>query len=131
MYLIDTSVWIDFLRGRSTQSVRNFNEILEENLAYGITGVIYQEILQGASSAEDFKQLANYLSTQRFFHFKDQVKSYENAAKIYYQCRQEGITIRSSIDCLIAQIAIEHKLTLVHSDKDFERISRVTSLKLL
>lgn len=130
MFLVDTSVWIDFFRGRSTRAVETLESIFDRDLAYGITGVIYQEVLQGASSPGDFKKLAEYFSTQRVFKPVDEIKTYEKAAKLYFNCRQEGITIRSTIDCLIAQVAIEHKLTLVHSDKDYERIASLAPLKL-
>ena len=52
-------------------------------------------------------------------------ESYSKAANIYFQCRKKGVTVRSSIDCLIVQIAIEHGLKLLHNDKDFEKISTV------
>lgn len=53
------------------------------------------------------------------------VNSYIEAARIYQRCRQAGITIRSTIDCLIARIAIEHGLVVLHDDEDFRRIARV------
>ena len=130
MYLIDTSVWIDFFRNRPTHGVKLFNQILDGGFAYGINALIYQEVLQGASSPKDFHKLKDYLSTQRFFHFNDPIKSHENAAHIFFACRQKGITIRSTIDCLIAQTAIENKLILLHSDKDYERIAQVVPLKI-
>jgi len=49
------------------------------------------------------------------------------AARIYGACRAAGVTIRSSVDCLIARIAIEHDLALLHDDRDFEDIARVVS----
>jgi predicted nucleic acid-binding protein len=44
---------------------------------------------------------------------------------MYFDCRRAGITLRSSIDCTIAQIAVEHGAALLHNDRDFERIGRV------
>lgn len=131
MYLIDTSVWVDFFRNQSTQAVARFEEILEEDIPYGITSVIYQEVLQGADSPKDFSKLQSYLASQRFYHPLDPVLSYEQAADMYFQCRRQGITVRSTIDCLIAQIAIEHKLRLLHSDRDFTKMATVfDSLKI-
>lgn len=125
MYLIDTSVWIDYFREIGNTSTIQFNAILDGHLPFGITGVIYQEILQGAASEKDFKQLKDYLITQRFFHPQDEIITYESAAKLFYLCRRKGITIRSTIDCFIAQIAIEHGLTLLHNDQDYYRIQSV------
>lgn len=131
MYLVDTSVWLDFFRNRSTQAAAQFEEVLEQNLPFGIASVIYQEVLQGADSPRDFSKLQNYLSTQKFYHPLDPILSYEQAADLYFNCRQQGITIRGTIDCLIAQIAIEHKLRLLHNDRDFTQMARVNkNLKL-
>ena len=88
-----------------------------------------QEILQGAASEKEFELLKKYLSTQRFYHPKDPVESYINAAKIYMECRKQGITLSSTIDCLIAQTAIEHDLMLLHKDNDFRLMSRIIPLK--
>ena len=97
MYLVDTSVWLDFFRNRSTQTVTKFEEILDRNLPFGITGVIYQEVLQGAYSPRDFSKLQNYLSTQKIYYPIDPILSYEQAADLYFQCRRHGITIRSTV----------------------------------
>ena len=131
MYLIDTSVWLDYFRNRSTQAVELFEEILAENIPFGITSMIFQEILQGADSPQDFSKLKDYLATQKFYHPLDPILSYEQAADMYFNCRRKGITIRGTIDCLIAQIAIEHNLRLLHSDRDFTQMATVNKkLKL-
>jgi hypothetical protein len=59
----------------------------------------------------------------------DPVESFAQAAKIYFQCRRKGITVRSTIDCLIAQTAIEHNLLLLHDDRDYEGIASVIPLR--
>lgn len=124
MYLVDTSVWLDFFRNRSTPVVTQFEEILEQELPFGISGVIYQEVLQGADSEQDFSQLRTYLQTLKFYYPLDPVASYHRAAEIFFRCRRRGITIRSTIDCLIAQITIDHRLRLLHNDRDFTQIAR-------
>lgn len=131
MYLVDTSIWIDYFRDIKNNSTNKFISILDRNLPFGITGIIYQEILQGAASEQDFNQLRAYLSTQRFFYPLNELATYESAAKVFYSCRRKGITIRSTIDCLIAQIAMEHDLILLHNDQDYDRIrSVITKLQL-
>jgi len=99
-------------------------------MPFGITSIIYQEILQGASTRKEYITLDAYLSTQRFFHPKDQLASYAGAADIYFTCRKQGITIRSTIDCLIGQIALEHELFLLHNDKDFDAMASVVGLRI-
>lgn len=131
MYLVDTSVWIDYFREVQNDATTKLMSILDHQLPFGITSIIYQEILQGALSEKDFNQLKEYLSTQRFFHPRDEVLSYESAARLFYLCRRKGVTIRSTIDCLIAEIAIEQDLVLLHNDQDFARIQLVVPELLL
>lgn len=125
MILADTSVLIDFLKDIKNSATDKLNKIIELDIPYGITSHIYQELLQGTSSQKDFDALKKYLDTLTFFFPLDQKESYSKAANIYFQCRKKGVTVRSSIDCLIVQIAIEHGLKLLHNDKDFEKISTV------
>ena len=83
------------------------------------------EILQGARNDDAFTRLQRYFSTQKFYGFADDLIGYEGSAKLYFQCRLQGITIRSSTDCLIAQCAIENGLRLLHQDRDFIRLQTV------
>ena len=130
MILVDTSVLIDLFKGNDNEAVRVFRRAMQLGIPFGICSVIYQEILQGARTKKEFNTLNDYLSTQRFFHPKDQYTSYAEAASIYFFCRKKGITIRSTIDCLIAQITLEHELFLLHNDKDFTAMASVAGLKI-
>lgn len=125
MYLVDTSVWLDFFQGAHTEAVAQFEEILDRDVPFGLTGVIFQEVLQGAGSERDLSRLSTYLATQRFYHHREPVETYRQAAGIYFRCRRQGVTIRSTVDCLIAQIAIEHDLLLLHSDRDYIHMAKV------
>ena len=130
MILVDTSVLVDFFKGTKNDPVLCFVDIIKKKIHFGITSVIYQELLQGAKTKKEYLLLNEYLSCQHFFHPKDMVISYEKAAMIYFVCRKKGITVRSTIDCLIAQIAIEHDLFLLHNDKDFEQMAPIVGLEL-
>lgn len=125
MILVDTSVWIDYLRESRNQQVEWFEDILEHGYPYGLTSVIYQEVLQGAESEKSFDRLDDYLSTQTFYEPRDFAVSYREAARLYLLCRRSGFTIRSTIDCLIAQVAIESDLLLLARDRDFAHMSGV------
>ena len=129
MMLVDTSVLIDFFRGVKNPAKLKFKSILEQDIPFGITSLIYQEILQGAKSEKEYADLKRYLSSQRFFHPQDPIETFAKAARIYFRCRKKGITVRSTADCLIAQISIENKLLLLHNDKDFEAMAAVAPLK--
>ncbi len=91
----------------------------------GITDLIYMEILQGARNEAGFEKLQTYFSTQQFYRFEEPQSSYEAAALMFFRCRRQGITVRSSIDCLIAQCALENELILLHHDKDFVRLEKI------
>ena len=126
MYLADTSIWIDIFNNKSTKNIKELFEFQQ----IALTSVIYFEILQGCKNLSLFNKLKQILLEQTFYPLKNKQKSYENAALIYLKCRKKGITIRSSIDCLIAQSAMENELILLHNDSDFVRIAGViTTLK--
>jgi hypothetical protein len=129
MILADTSVLIDFLKGSKTESGEKFKNILQQGIPFGINSFIFQEVLQGAKSGKEYRLLRQYLETQRFYHPKDPIDSFARAARIYFKCRRKGVTIRSTIDCIIAQTAMEHDLFLLHSDTDFDAMANVVPLK--
>jgi predicted nucleic acid-binding protein len=124
--LVDTSVWIDYVRGRTTNAVQRLQVALDRGLNASLTSLIYQEILQGAESESAFRNFSVFFSSQRFLHPLDPIASHERAAKLYFDCRRRGLTIRSSTECLIAQIAIDHDVPLLHDDRDFENLAKVS-----
>jgi predicted nucleic acid-binding protein len=129
MILVDTSVLIDFLKGFQTEGRDKFEVVLHRKIPFGITSFILQEVLQGAASEKEFLLLKKYLLSQKFYHPKDPVDSFARAARIYMDCRKQGITIRSTIDCIIVQTTIEHDLFLLHNDSDFNAMVKVVPIK--
>jgi predicted nucleic acid-binding protein len=129
MVLVDTSVLIDYFRGRESEAANKFQQLLDRNIPFGINSLIYLEILQGVRTEKDFAEVRDYLDTQRFFSLLDEKESYAAAALIYFKCRKKGITINSTVDCLIAQTAIENNLFLLHHDADFVKMRKVVDLK--
>jgi len=130
MILVDTSVLIDFLKGRKREGSKRFEAILKQDIPFGITSFILQEVLQGAASEDEYQLLKRYLEVQRFYHLTDPVESYAKAAQIYRDCRKKGVTVRSAIDCLVAETALEHNLFLLHQDTDFDSMAKVIPLKI-
>jgi predicted nucleic acid-binding protein len=129
MILVDTSVFIDFFKGVNNKPANKFRGVLQQNIPFGLTAYIFQEILQGAKSELEYTRLKKYLELQIFYHPKEPINSFSKAARIYFQCRKKGITIRSTIDCMIVQTAIEYDLFLLHNDKDFKAIKKVANIK--
>lgn len=130
MILVDTSVLVGLFKGASNDAANRMRDILRHHIPFGITSVIYQELLQGAKSEQEYTLLKDYLSSQRFFHPRNSVESYADAARIYFSCRNKGVTVRSTIDCLIAQIAVEQDLILLHNDRDFDAMAPIIGLRL-
>ena len=130
MILVDTSALVDFLRGTKSEASQRFKVVLQQAIPFGITSLIYQELLQGARSEKEYRLLRTYLETQRFYHPREPVDSYARAARIYFDCRRKGVTVRSTIDCLIAQIAMDHDLLLLHNDNDFDSMASIIPLKI-
>jgi predicted nucleic acid-binding protein len=130
VYLVDTSVWIDFFRARTNPAVERLKEVLRVGLELGVSTTILQEILQGTANKQQFLKYQSYFETQPIYLPREPVKTAIAAARLYFDCRRQGVTVRSSNDCLIAQTALEHGLTLLHNDEDFRRIGKIlTALK--
>ena len=130
MILVDTSVFINYFKGVENESTMKFDKIISENIQFGINNYIYQELLQGSANEKEFNSLYEYLTNQTFYSLKNK-QSYANASLLYFTCRKKGVTIRSTIDLLIAQTAIENNLFLLHSDNDFINMSKIIpNLKL-
>ena len=130
MILVDTSVLICYLKNVDNRETQLFNDILKKELPFGINNYVYQELLQGCRSEKDFKLLKKYLDGQKFYDFIDGRESFAKAAGIYFKLRKKGITISSTIDCLLAQMAIENDLHLLHRDVDFTRIAEFFPIKI-
>lgn len=125
MVLVDTSVLVNFFKGINNEKEIIFENILEKGILFGINNLIYTELLQGAKNNEEFDLLDLYLSSQRFYDLRNGKGSYRKAASIFRKCRGKGVTVRSTIDLLIAQTAIDNDLYLLHDDKDFTNIANI------
>jgi hypothetical protein len=125
MYLVDTSVWVDYLRGNATPQVRALRDLLPGEQIVGVTPIVLQDLLQGAESDERFEKWRRFFGGLCCYSPRDAVNSHIEAARMYLLCRRAGKTPRSSNDCLIARIAVEHSLVLLHNDRDFEAIAAV------
>jgi predicted nucleic acid-binding protein len=131
MIAVDTSVLIDFLRGETTPGAERLGELDEDQVPFFIPLVCYQEVLQGARNEREWNLLFEYLETQRLLVPQDPLSLHREAARIFFDGRRRGVTVRSTVDCLIAAQALQSKATLLHNDDDFERIAELRPLKTL
>lgn len=126
--IFDTSVWIDFLRNKSTPPSDLLTSYIEHNEQILLIPTILQEVLQGIRDDRQYqhiKEILSYFTTLQL----PPVQAAIGAAELYRALRKKGVTIRKSNDCLIAFYAIEFSTPLVHSDVDFDLISQHTKLK--
>lgn len=124
MVLVDSSVWIDLLRGKHDAQTVALRGLIAGNRA-SLSPLIYQEVLQGAGSREHLDALRKYFSTLPMLISTHPVRTHEAAAELYARCRWVGTTPRSGFDCLVAATAIEHAAQLLAHDRDFDAIARV------
>jgi predicted nucleic acid-binding protein len=129
MILVDTSVWIDFLRGANSTERRVLHELIENEEEICITGIILTEILQGIREEKQFQITRKNLLEFPVYEPKG-TATYTEAASIFRSCRKKGKTIRSTVDCLIAAICLENDLSVFHKDRDYDIIGECAGLKV-
>lgn len=126
MILVDTSVWIEVFRRRQfdIEGVLDFEEI--------VTCLpVIQEVLQGFDD-----QHAYHIACESMLSFPC-VESpmgedvFLRAVELYREARRVGVTVRSSVDCLIAACALGHSLVVCHRDRDYESLAKVSRLRTL
>ena len=118
MILVDSSVWIDYFRGTVTPQTERLDELLGiEPVAVG--DLILAEVLQGFSSDRDFNKARKLLTSLDMVEIGGVDVAIE-AARNFRSLRELGITVRKTIDTLIATRCIEDDLELLFSDRDFD-----------
>lgn len=131
MIVVDSSVLIAFFRGHQNPAVERLVRLEAEDIPFLLPGVCFQEVVQGARDEKEWGLLEEYLGSQELLFSRNPALTYREAARIYYDCRRRGLTVRSSVDCFVAQLVLEVDGTLLHNDDDFESIAKVRPLRLL
>jgi len=129
MTLVDTTVWIDLFRGRNTTQVRRLEDLLAEDEDICVCGVILAEVLQGIR--DDKGHARTSAAFDSFLYLPMSKGTFLSAAGIYRRLRRGGVTIRNAVDCMIAAVAIENDVALLHNDRDFAPIARHCGLKVV
>ncbi|MEI6207718.1 MAG: PIN domain nuclease [Desulfuromonadales bacterium] len=125
LILVDTTVWIHFLRGSGIQfQERIVPLIMADRLA--TTPIVVMEILRGAKSGKEYDKLSRDLAALRFFDIS--AKVWERACKLGYTLRHKGLNAPLA-DTLIAAAAQEYNVCLLHDDRHFEIIASISPLK--
>lgn len=125
MYLVDTSVWILHFQGSPGFDIRSFLEPAQIHIALPV----YQEVLQGIKNDRVFQEIRRILSQAVIVENSLSKEIFEEAVHLYRLAKRSGLTVRSSVDCLIAACAIRNDLTVLHRNRDYEALSRISPLQ--
>ena len=129
MIVVDSSVWVELLRGTHSPAHLRLRGLIESGAELAVTEMVLAETLAGARRDQALA------TRRRLLAFPvlplRGVRDYEAAAALYRVCHEAGETIRSIADCLIAVPTIRARATLLHADRDFEKLARHTPLEVL
>ncbi len=125
MVLVDTSTWIEVFRRPSRlaiESVVDFDEI--------VTCLpVVQEVLQGFTTEDAFRVGREAMLALPMVESPLDQSAFTEAVDLYRRARRTGLTIRSGVDCLIAACAIRHDLVVLHHDRDYPALAKVSTLQ--
>jgi len=125
--LVDTSVWIEIFRAPSRFQIGSVADLDEVVTCLPII----QEVLQGFREEQAFRVARDAMFALPVVESPLRPEVFEEAAQLYRSARRSGLTIRSSADCLIAVCALRHGLPVLHNDRDFTLLARISPLKEL
>lgn len=125
MYLVDTSVWIDVFR----RPARVDLEVLIDVEEVVTCLPVMQEVLQGFRDNRAFRLARDAMRALPIVEAPLGAAAFDDAVDLYRLARRGGVTVRSSVDCLIAVCAVRNDLTVLHRDRDFDRLARIAPLR--
>lgn len=127
MILIDTSAWVEFLRGTGSPVCNCVEDLLDTEIA--TCDAVRMEVLAGARDEQHLQSLRRL--SARAVTLPTRPSDYEDAALLYRSCRRGGETVRKLIDCLIAAVALRNGASILHADSDFDVIGRHSALDVV
>lgn len=126
MTAVDSTVLIDILRDRSGKARKKLESRLgDAELTF--TPFTHFEIMKGCRDARQWDRIARHLSGHHTLPVSD--RTWEDAARTVSDAKKKGLAIRSTIDCLIAQVVMDHDRLLLHKDRNFEVIATIRPLR--
>jgi len=128
--VVDTSVWIDYLRGVASDRVERLRILMRRQPEMLIGDLILCEVLQGCRSEAEATEVEAALREFAIVPLSTPDLAVRAAAN-YRLLRRRGVTIRTTIDMIIGTFCIEHGHTLLHSDRDFEPMERLLGLRTI
>jgi predicted nucleic acid-binding protein len=129
MVIIDTTVWIDYLRGARNKETDYLDREVGRQ-RFGLTDLILCETLQGIDDEKSFTRVLSGLRRFEMFEMGGAELAVQ-AARNYRRLRQHGTTVRKTIDCLIATFCLLHGHLLLHRDRDFDHFEKFLGLRVV
>jgi predicted nucleic acid-binding protein len=131
MIVVDASALIAFLRGSPTPAASKLAELEQHGVPFAVPAICAQEVLQGARDAREWRVLERYLQGQSLLVPSDPWSTHAAAASIFVDCRRKGVSLRGTVDCLVAAMTLERDGVLLHEDRDFEKMKVVRPLRTM
>lgn len=128
MILVDSSAWIDFLRGRDSDAAARLKQLIQQGADLATTEPVIMELLAGADTPARLAALEKLTNGLPLLGIDPRL-DFPAAAVLFAAGRRGGRTIRSLVDCLIASVAIRHDVALLHKDADFDVIAQLAPLR--
>jgi predicted nucleic acid-binding protein len=125
-YMIDTSVWIDYLRDSNKELNDFIDQLIDQDVVY-TNGIIKSELLIGTKTQKEYDLTKNNLDCFNILDLDGRI--FNEVSKVGFQLKRKGITVPLS-DLIIAVQCFEHQLILIEKDKHFEKIKECLDLKL-
>ncbi|MBV8182067.1 MAG: PIN domain nuclease [Mycobacterium sp.] len=129
MIVVDTSVWIDVLNDTPAPRAQRCVQLIESGQPVALTDVILTEVLQGLRSDREAALVERHLRAFPILRLED-FDDFVLAARLYRAARRAGVTVRKTLDCLIAAPCVRTGAPLLHADEDFDRLATCTSLRI-
>lgn len=129
MIVADTSAWVEYLRRTESPVDLTLDRLIADDADLRTTEVVVMEVLAGARSPRHERELRLRLAPFPVLALRG-MNSYDGAAATWRACRRGGRTIRSLLDCLVAQAAMEGDAAVLHDDRDFEAIAEHVPLRI-
>jgi predicted nucleic acid-binding protein len=127
--VVDTSVWIDVLNDTPAPQAQRCTQLIESGEPIALTDVILTEVLQGLRSDREAALVERHLRAFPILRLEE-LDDFVLAAKLYRAARRAGVTIRKTLDCLIAAPCVRTGAPLLHADGDFDRLATCTPLRI-
>jgi predicted nucleic acid-binding protein len=127
--VVDTSVWIDVLNEQGSPQALRCVELIEGGEPVALTDIVFTEILQGFRSDREARLVERHLKAFPVLRL-DGLDDFALAAELYRRARRAGVTIRKTLDCLIAAPCVRTGAPILHADADFDRLAECTPLRL-